>query len=233
MSGEKGSARGVDSVERALTLLGLLRTRPDGMALAELSRESHYYKSTILRLMVSLERFGYVVRTDDGIFRPGPTALGLGAAYRAQFDLGTAVRSELTKLCDESRETASFYIRDGDHRICLHRVEPPRSIRHTIAEGERLPLERGAAGRVLLAFGPAGTGDHAHGAVRRAGCAVSIGERDPDVAAIAVPVLSTTGELLGALALSGLVSRFGDAHRADLLAALLLSQARLLESIPD
>lgn len=226
-------AKGVDSVERALALLEHLRARPEGMALAELSRSSGYYKSTILRLMVSLERFGYVVRADDGVFRLGPSAPGLGAAYRSQFDMGTAVRSELTELCARSRETASFYIRDADQRICLYRVEPPRSVRHTINEGERLPLDRGAAGRVLLAFDPAGAGDHAHRAVRGAGYAVSIGERDPDVAAIAVPVLSAAGELLGALAVSGLISRFGDDRREGLMAALLHSQARLIERIPE
>jgi DNA-binding IclR family transcriptional regulator len=55
-------------------------------------------------------------------------------------------------LVEATQETASFYIRDGDQRICGYRLNSPRSARHHLDEGVRLPLGRGATRRVLLAF---------------------------------------------------------------------------------
>ena len=69
-----------------------------------------------------------------------------------------------------------------------------------------MPLRNGAAGRLLLAF----TEQHHPGApeIREAGFTISLGERDPDIAAIAVPVFDRSGTIAGALTVSGLKLRF-------------------------
>ena len=51
-------------------------------------------------------------------------------------------------------ETASVYIAEGDSRICLDHVESTHSLRRVIPIGESLPLYKGAAGKVLLAWAP-------------------------------------------------------------------------------
>src|SRR5690606_21309154 len=71
-----------------------------------------------------------------------------------------------------------------------------------------LPLNTGAAGRVLLAFDPEAPArpeamKGANGAV-----IVTIGEREPDIAAVAAPVFGPGNALLGAIAISGPASRF-------------------------
>ncbi|MHA1553115.1 MAG: helix-turn-helix domain-containing protein, partial [Alphaproteobacteria bacterium] len=71
--------RGVESVERALRLLECFSGAESALSLAELSRRSGHYKSTILRLAVSLDRFGYMHRGADGRYRLGPTLWRLGA----------------------------------------------------------------------------------------------------------------------------------------------------------
>jgi DNA-binding IclR family transcriptional regulator len=78
---------------------------------------------------------------------------------------------------------------------------------------------------VLRAF--AGEPGRDEAAVRRQGWAVSLGGRDPDLAAVAVPVLNASGVLLGALTVSGLISRFPPAKIAE-YRALLIEQAALL-----
>ena len=219
-------AKGVDAVERALQVLDACAAAPgNGAALADIARETGLYKSTIIRLAVSLDRFGYLVRTEAGRYRLGPSAWRIGAAYRSGFELSEVMRPELKLLSERTQETASYYIREGDARICLFRSEPPRSIRHAIVEGGRMSLDRGASGKVLLAFGPDAPANRAD--IRAAGHAVSRGERDPEVAAVSVPILTRSGQLLGALAVSGLITRFGDDRLPDLLAALRDSQASL------
>lgn len=221
--------KGVEAVERALTILDCFTANTQEISLADLSRRTEFYKSTILRMAVSLERFGYLVRGDSGMFRLGPATWRLGSRYRQSFDLADTLRPELKILCDETNETASFYIREGNNRICLYRVEPARSIRHSIDEGTSMPLDRGASGKILSAFIDS---DDEHSAqIRKQGYAISLGERDSEVAAISVPLIAKTGRLVGALSVSGLITRFGKDQHDTLIAALKESEQRLAEQI--
>ena len=223
---------GVDAVDRALGILDCFDGGSRDLSLAEIARKTGLYKSTILRLAVSLERSGYVTRTDDGRFRLGPSTWRLGAAYRAGFDMGDIVRPLLAALSIRTNETASFYVRDGDARICLFRSEPDRSIRHSIREGLSLPLDKGASGKVLLAFSSQPDDPERLGAaevdrIRTSGYAVSLGERDAEVAAVAVPMYLSSGTLSGALSISGLITRFDPESCARHAAALADVQAEL------
>jgi DNA-binding IclR family transcriptional regulator len=221
----------VEAVERALAILEAYRDGDGALSLAELAARTGLYKSTILRLIGSLERFGYLHRRDDGRYALGASLWRLGSIYRRAFDLAEQIRPELRKLVDTTGETASFYVREGDERVCLYRQNSPRPIRHHLEEGARLPLDRGAAGRVLLAFSAAG--GEPFETIRREQACVSLGERDPEIAAAAVPVLDRAGRLRGALAVSGLITRFEAGARSRALTALRASAARLAGLLPS
>ena len=224
-------AKGVEAVDRALTILEAFGPDTQTLSLADLARHTGFYKSTILRLAASLENFGYLVRGETGHYRLGPAAWRLGSTYRLSFDLGRILRPELKILCETTHETASFYIREGDSRICLYRVEPARAIRHSIEEGARMPLDRGASGKVLRVYSGE---DHAESAaIRAGGHAISLGERDSEVAALSVPLFSDSGRLVGALAVSGLITRFSEEHQAPMIAALHDCQQRIKGQISD
>ena len=198
----------VEAVERALDLLDAFSDEHSVLSLKELAEATGFYKSTILRLTSSLIRYQYLIRQENGAFRIGPALLKLGEVYRSHFDASEVVRPVLREMCREVNESVAFYIRHENTRICLYRVNANRAIRHEIKEGAQLPLDRGASGRVLLAF--AGQDDATSALIREQGWYMSHGERDPDVAALSVPVLSTKQVLLGALSISGLRSRFTD-----------------------
>ncbi|MFW8635622.1 IclR family transcriptional regulator [Cribrihabitans pelagius] len=222
-------AKGVEAVDRALQILECFTRDTPELALAEIAKATGFYKSTILRMAVSLEKFGYLVRGDSGRFRLGPAAWRLGSAYRQSFDLSEILRPELKLLSDATGETASYYVREGEARVCLYRSEPVRAIRHSITEGASMPLELGASGKVLRAF--SGRAEEADAQIQAEGYAVSRGERDPEVAAVSVPVMTAQGRLLGALAVSGLITRFGDDRLPALAGALKDSQHRLAGKI--
>lgn len=181
----------------------------DQLTLAAIAEETGLYKSTILRLAGSLQRFGYLVRESDGSFRLGPSLWRLGSLYRRGFDLGEVVRPALRRLVAATGETASFYVREGDERLCLYRENSPQAARHHLDEGVRLALDRGASAHVLRSF-DADADPQTRGRV-----ITSVGERNPDVAALAAPVVSPRGVLHGALSISGLVGRFDEAKRRD------------------
>ena len=195
----------VEAVDRALTLLEAFREPGEELSLAELSERTGFYKSTILRLTGSLQAFGYLLRHPSGDYRLGSTLWRLGTLYRRDFLPAETVRPILRDLAEATGETASFYVRDGDERICLYRLNAKRALRHHLDEGARLPLDRGAAGRLLSAY--ANDPDEAGLAIRSEGYAVSLGERDPDVGALAVPVFTAEGTCAGALTISGPVVR--------------------------
>ncbi len=203
---------GVTAVERALVILDCFDGQEDRLSLAALHERTGLYKSTILRLTSSLEHFGYLTRLADGRFTLGPTLWRLGSLYRSRFDFADSLRPALARLATETRESASFYIRDGDRRVCLCRHNGPQAIRHHLDEGVSLPLDKGAAGHLIRAF-TEGAQDGAE-RIRREGAAVSLGERDPDTASIAVPVVAADGHFVGALVVSGLRSRFDARARA-------------------
>ncbi len=220
----------VEAVERALAVLNAFGADRPRMTLGELAAATGFYKSTILRLAASLERFGYLIREDNGVFRLGPTLWRLGSIYRAGFNLGGVIRPELHRLVEATGETASFYIRQSELRVCLFRHNSPHAARHHLDEGAELPLNAGASAHVLIAYTD-GKGSKAR-TVQQRGYCVSLGERDPQVAAVAVPVFDLAGQFRGALAVSGLTGRFREQERRAALAQLSASADRLRSTLP-
>lgn len=215
----------VEAVERALSILDAFSDGTPRLSLAELASRAGLYPSTVLRLAASLDRFGYLHRGADGLFRLGPTPLRLGLLYRNAFDLADHVRPALARLVERTGETAAFYVREGERRVCLYRHHSPRLIRHHVEEGAALPLDRGAAGRVLMAY--TGETDPLHDELRARGWSLSLGERDPETAAIAAPVFGRGRHFLGALGVTGPRGRF-EAGDHEGLAALITGEAALL-----
>ena len=197
---------GVEAVERAFKLLDAFDERKAGLALKDLAQRTGLTKSTILRLAVSLERFGYLVRDRESLYHLGPTLWRLGSLFRQNMDLGGVVRPVLQGLVEKTNESASFYVARNNAGVCLYRVNSMRLARDHVEEGDLLPLDIGATGHVLRAF--MGEPGAMFDAIRKDRFYVSMGERDPDVAGIAVPVLSPDHVAIGAITLSGLVSRF-------------------------
>jgi DNA-binding IclR family transcriptional regulator len=195
---------GVAAVGRALALVAAFDERHPRLTLAELAKRTGFYKSTILRLSVSLERAGFLARDPDGAFRVGAAALKAGQLYQAAFRLGDVALPLLRKLAADTGETASLYVREGDMRVCLHRVESVQMVRAIVREGDRRPLDRGAAGKVLRAGG-------SDPKLRKHGYAVSIGEVSPESAAIAAPVHGLDAAVIAAISVSGPAQRFAAA----------------------
>lgn len=192
---------GVAAVDRALTILDAFREGDASLTLTELSKRTGFYKSTTMRLAESLERFGYLRRLEGGNYVLGPKPLHLGALYQKQFRTADYVPAALRAVVDELGEGASFFIRDNDRRICLHRADSARAVRDAVKEGDVLPLHVGASGHVLLAFN--GLAGEKYDTIRRRLYSASAGERDAETDAVACPVLGVGDKIVGALSVSG------------------------------
>ncbi|ETR78698.1 IclR family transcriptional regulator [Afipia sp. P52-10] len=193
---------GVAAVDRALSVLLAFGPGDSHLSLGDLAARTGLYKSTLLRLLVSLEAAQFITRTADGHFRLDASVLNLATIYERSFNLREFVEPELQDLMAKTAESASYYIRDGNQRLCLFRVDSKQTVRDQLSIGERLPLNRGAAGRAFLLY------EHGKPSLS-ASCDViqSLGERDPEMASIAAPVFGKNGALIGVLSIAGPRSR--------------------------
>jgi DNA-binding IclR family transcriptional regulator len=222
----------VEAVERALLLLQCFDKVGEELTLAVLAQRSGFYKSTILRLAASLVRMKFLRRDPAGLFGLGPELRRLGMLSSAKVSLEPLVRPVLEELAAKTQETASFYVRDGNERICLYRVNSPRSARHHLDEGARHPLGTGATGLILSAYDPLAADDPEAARIRTRGWVKSDGGRDPDLAAVAVALINRGGELLGALSVSGLRSRFKATQFSAIQKLLTGAAATLQPQLP-
>jgi DNA-binding IclR family transcriptional regulator len=221
---------GVAAVDRAISLLAAFKPGDTELALMELSERTGLYKSTILRLLASLEHAGLMQRKADGRYALGYEVARLNTIYAASFSLGGVVMPVLRDLVAATRESAAFHIVQGKHRVCVHRVDSPQAIRYHTSEGDVLPLDRGAGGRVLSAF--LGAEGKLYDQIRRDGYIVLKGDRLPELSGVSAVVSNDRKELIGAVTLtmptSRLESNFADAVKAaaDRITVLLGGRGR-------
>ncbi|WP_353233643.1 IclR family transcriptional regulator [Diaphorobacter ruginosibacter] len=232
-AGHAANMSGVAAVERALAIAEALVNARRPLNLTELAESTDLYKSTILRLLVSLESCGLVVRRSDQRFTLGPFAIRLGKAYDACTPLEALLQPLMEQLVREGMESPSFHVpNDANTRLCLLRVDSLHSTLDRVRVGDRLPLRAGAPGKVLMGAAP-----DPHVRDISPLLQVSFGERDPNCAAIAGPVYGPGQVLLGALSFSGPLDRFNAASvkvmGPPLLAACRQATAQLGGQWPE
>jgi len=222
---EQAAPGGAAAVDRALSLLAAFRTGDRSLSVTELAERSRLYKSTVLRLLASLEHGRLVRRTDDGRWALDAEVARLGSLYAASFSLEDVVLPVMRDLVAHTQESVAFHVRQGDQRLCLYRVDSPHSLRDHIRAGDLLPLDRGAGGRVLKAF--SGARGKLYEQIRRDGYVQLTGDRVPGLVGVSAPVRDATGELAGALTLTVPESRMRPRLVGDLRAAAALLNRRL------
>jgi DNA-binding IclR family transcriptional regulator len=216
---------GAAAVDRALSLLGAFHGGDVSLSLAELAGRTSLYKSTILRLLASLEHAHLVQRLDDGRYSLGAEVARLHGIYAASFSLDRVVMPVLRELVGATGESAAYHVRQGAARLCLYRVDSPHPIRDHIKAGDLLPADRGAGARVLLAFAQDGRStsrgrDKAlYARIREQGYFASAGDRIAEVAGISAPVFKADGQLAGALTLTMPSNRYEPRHVKPVLQA--------------
>lgn len=233
----------VDAVDQSIALLFLVAEYP-GLGVSELARRKGISKARAYRLLYTLEQRNLVRKENDtkaGYFL-GYSALYLGLSAQAQSSLIHAAKPVLAALGEALNETCQVRVREALSSVCVARWESSQYLRVYTKLGNRRPLQRGASGKVLLAFQPkvieqlkaarqaeADTaalerieqlenGEIAQ--IRNNGYAISQGEYSEDVVAFAVPVRDASGEVVAALSVSCPASRTPTQRWPALLQAL-------------
>lgn len=211
----------VRAVERALDIL-LCFAEAEDLSLTEIAAKVGLHKSTVHRLLASLEGKGFIIRDPASErYRLGFRIWELSANLTHSDDPALIFLPELERLRDQIGETVSLYVRDGMDRLRVQAVQSNQEIRRVAPIGARLPLYVGASSKVLVAFAdpaeqeqilsdpswPAAVDPDLYRKqleeVVALGYATSVEEREPGAAAVAAPILNRAGRLIAALAVSG------------------------------
>ena len=136
------------------------------------------------------------------------------AVFTARFGMPVAegyldapeVLPVMRELVAHTGESVALHVRQGDQRLCLYRVDSPQLLRDHVRAGDVLPLDRGAGGRVLMAF--SGAQGKIYDKIRQDGYIHAISDRVPGLVGVSAPVWTTHHQLVGALTLTVPESRF-------------------------
>lgn len=218
--------RSVAAVERTLSILDAFLQKDGPLKLKDIEDRTGLFRSVILRYMLTLESMQYVHRRTDGRYQLGSRLYQLGKSYEKGFELSSYVLPVLTSMVELTGESASFYVREGETRLCLYRQDSPHHLRVSQNTGRVVPLNQTSTDQVLREFA-GGQGypmDMPESIVRH-----SSGILDEWTASISAPVLGQNAELVGALTISGPKVRFDVKDSA--VRKLLLQQALGLASL--
>jgi DNA-binding IclR family transcriptional regulator len=197
--------RSVAAVDRALNLLEAFAEAAGSIqSLDDLEKKTGLFKSVLCRYLMSFEKRGYVAKVGDGKYQLGTAVLRLGRTYERSFDIARHVMPILEELSKATRESASYYVRNNDVRMCLYRVDSPYSLRVSVQPGSFLPMDQSATGQVLRNFG---TGmKHVERSADWVKASTNVGPEHSS--SMSSPVFGVDGHLAGALTVSGPTSRF-------------------------
>lgn len=215
---------GVRSVQRALDILSLLTEERPLLTIKDAVAATGLAKTTVIRLIQTLEQIGLLWATSTG-YMAGPGLWRWAHLARSSWELPPETQRMMRDLAARDRETVNVYVARDIVRVCIAQQESPQPLRHVVHIGDELPLWAGASAKVLLRNATAGqlgriarSSPYGEGHVRRLqewideaaerGYAVSHGEREEGLTAVAVPIVGRSGTVVAALSLSGPTMRF-------------------------
>lgn len=205
----------------------------------------------LLKSLVSLNCLAQDI--SGGPYRLGPRLLELGSRFIAQLDLHRVAMPYLMKLSDQFDDTVYLCIEDKGEALCIERIDGPSPIKVTaLQQGGRLPLHAGAAPLALLSgmqderiiqiMQKQGFERFTENTVqnidqllakikqiRLEGFSVSWEDVTIGVASYGAPVRDTSGKVVGAISIGGLVSRF-EGEKRDFFINLVKKSAQKISA---
>jgi len=227
-SKNESAERLIGGVERAVAVLVALAEGPGQLGTNELARRTGINASTVSRLLATLARDEIVQRVPaTGRYRLGLRLIQLGNAALAGVELREIARPHLLALMQATGETATLSVPAGDTAVTVDFVQSPSTVRSVAEIGRPSIPHATATGKVYLAWTGADLASSLPALtsrtitdplqlareiarVRAQGWAQARAEREPELHAVAVPVLDGRGQLVAILAVQGPAGRFDE-----------------------
>ena len=213
----------MSSLTRMIGVLDLIEQRALPLDADTICAELGYSRPTGYRYIAELVRAGLLVRVGGGTYGLGPRIIELDYAIRLNDPVLAAATPVMQDLVAATGGDATLAATYGEHVVTTHHEAGPEALILSYGRGRPMPLVRGALSKCLLAWMPRTRQQRIYKAhareiqanqlgadwpgfrsslarIRKDGFSVSIGELDPGLVAIAVPVCDAQGNALAALA---------------------------------
>lgn len=222
---------GIQSLGRAFAILEEVARHREGIGLADLSKLVGLHNSTTFHLVKTMVSLGYIRQEKDSKrYRVGRPLFALAASSLDEIEMVNVATPILEDLSRETGESSHFAVRMGDSVVVIARTSGPGAFQLTDRVGVVRPAHCTALGKVILAalrpdqlkrflerveLKPSTEKSITEAPVllreiediRRSGIAFDDGEFNIEVRCVAVPVKDFTGQIVGALGISGPVWR--------------------------
>ena len=241
-----GRDNSVHSVDRAISILQVL-ARHGAVGVTEIATELDVHKSTVSRLLGTLESRGLVEQSSNrGRYRLGYGVVQLAAGATKKHDLSVISRPICHDLADAVGETVNVAVKDGRTVVSIDQVIGSSTVTTVNWVGQRTPMHATSAGKVFLAhmspMSSRPTWPVAWNAiteqtivdarilvqqletVRSQGYAQTLEEHEVGLAAVAAPIRALDGQVIAALTISGPNFRI-NANTIPIVAPHLISAA--------
>ena len=241
-------------IDRMMDVLGELEHQEEGLTIRALTAKLALPRTTIYRILNTLQQHDMVWRDEAGAYHLGRRLLTLAshvAARVSDIDLAAIGQPFLDRLASELGEGIKLSVIDQDGILVLAAAQGRREYALTVAPGQRMPIHAGAASKLLLAYLPPEELDYwlskpvaAYTAktitdpkrlraelarIRRLGWARDRGENAPSIQAFAAPVFSRSGKMEAAISVPFLAgtepSRMEEIRMAAIDTARAMSEA--------
>jgi DNA-binding IclR family transcriptional regulator len=212
-------------IDRMMDVLSLLEKRNNGASIRDLVDLLGLPRTTVYRILNTLQFHDVVRRTAEGTYRLGPRLLALAARTLADaqdYDLAALSRPHLEQLSEKTGEGCKVSVLDGNAILVVAAVQGTREYALTVVPGQRQPLHAGAASKMLIAHLPRKELDELLGdaelfrytnktladrkrlfaelaRIRRDGWSQDRGEYSPAICAYAAPIRDRSGKVIAAL----------------------------------
>ena len=239
----------VQSVDRAISILQVL-ARHGAAHVSEIAGELGVHKSTVFRLLATLEARGLVEQNAErGRYRLGHGVVQLAAGATKKHDLPVLSRPVCRELAQTVGETVNVVIHDGHEVISIDQVIGSATVTIINWVGQRTPMHATSAGKLFLAcmppeqagailagglpkytrhtiVDPAALKEHL-ALARQRGYACTMEEHETGLASVAAPIRSLDGQVVAAVTVSGPTFRLNQDTIPDVAAHVLAAAAEI------
>jgi IclR family transcriptional regulator, KDG regulon repressor len=145
----------VRAVDRALAVLACFTNNTPELTLTQISEQVGINKSTVHRLLATLERQQFLERdSQTGVYRPGIRLLQLANLALENNNLRRLASPFLRHLCDLHRENVNLAVLDGAEVVYTEVIEGAQRVKLAAVTGQKLPAFGTASGKAILAYLP-------------------------------------------------------------------------------
>jgi IclR family transcriptional regulator, pca regulon regulatory protein len=149
---KRASRYNIEALARGLDILELFSPQNTSLSMTEVVSLLKLNKSTVFRLLSTLETMGYLSRDPETRrYRPSLKVLHLGYTVINSLEVRQVARPHLERLAREIDETVSLCVLDGSHVTYVDRVRNKSIVGVLLKIGSRIPSHCATVGKVLLA----------------------------------------------------------------------------------